>query len=425
MAMAARPLTPVQDAYSRGYGGSGGARSTSTSRPSSLIASTSNNHSVAQGIPAAATATGAATTTTTATTTTPPTPLPRQPNHHHHHLQQNRPHTYYGARFHEDFDAASQRGSIVLEGPSAVQAASAARPGLQRSVSSMSYSHSRSATPTRSSSTLKKRSSLSKRGSMRRSGSRKSLRAGSVRSLNLGDREKYTADGLEDANSAFAVPIPTDGNPTEVLANRFQCMFYLHFFFSTLESDRQLITKIAWRKILKDLIVFFKEIQKSYETRSKLFLSASNVLNNSAIPSSFLKTGGLGDATEILRDFHRQGYIEANKAAEVESELVNQLMGLRNDLQKKTKEIKNLGGDFKNTVGREVENTRKMVRNLHEALGLVDTDPSATAGRGDPFIVRLSVEKQIDKQIEEENYLHMVCLVVLFYHHFNAATNLF
>ena len=178
----------------------------------------------------------------------------------------------------------------------------------------------------------------------------------------------------------------------------------------------RLITKIAWRKILKDLIVFFKEIQKSYETRSKLFMSASNVLNNSAIPPSFLKTGGLGDATEILRDFHRQGYLEANKAAEVESELVNQLMGLRNDLQKKTKEIKNLGGDFKNTVDREVENTRKMVRNLHEALGLVDTDPSATAGRGDPFIVRLAVEKQIDKQIEEENYLHMVRFSGSFYH---------
>ena len=197
-------------------------------------------------------------------------------------------------------------------------------------------------------------------------------------------------------------------------------LFYLLFYRTG--GDRQLIAKIAWRKILKDLIVFFKEIQKSYETRSKLFLSASNVLNNSAIPPSFLKTGGLGDATEILRDFHRQGYLEANKAGEVESGLVNQLMGLRNDLQKKTKEIKNLGGDFKNTVDREVENTRKAVRHLHEALGLVDTDPSATAGRGDPFIVRLSVEKQIDKQIEEENYLHLVRLV-LFLSSFDVETN--
>lgn len=125
---------------------------------------------------------------------------------------------------------------VVLEGPSAVQATAAATPGVQRSVSQMSQS--RSATPTRTS-TLKKRASLTKRGSMRRSGSKKSMRAGSVRSL---DWERYGADGVDDINSAFTVPIPTDGNPTEALANRFQCTFF-HFYFSvfliksTLTSD--------------------------------------------------------------------------------------------------------------------------------------------------------------------------------------------
>lgn len=47
------------------------------------------------------------------------------------------------------------------------------------------------------------------------------MRAGSVRSLSLGDREKYHTDGSDDVNSAFMTPIPTNGNPTEVLANRF------------------------------------------------------------------------------------------------------------------------------------------------------------------------------------------------------------
>jgi hypothetical protein len=149
-------------------------------------------------------------------------------------------------------------------------------------------------------------------------------------------------------------------------------------------------------------------VQKSYETRAKLFLSASNVVNNQTLPPGFLESGGLADATEILRDFHRQGYTEANKAVEVETEVISQLTGLRSDLQKKTKEIKSLSGDFKNTVEKEIDGTRKSVRNLHEALGLVDTDPSATSGKGDPFIMRLNVEKQVEKQIEEENYLHRV-----------------
>ncbi|CAG8082243.1 unnamed protein product [Penicillium nalgiovense] len=214
------------------------------------------------------------------------------------------------------------------------------------------------------------------------------MRAGSVRSLSLGDREKYHTDGSDDLNSAFMTPVPTNGNPTEVLANRFG----------------------AWRKLLKDLILFFKEVQKSYESRAKLFLSASSVVNNQTLPPGLLQSGGLADATEILQNFHRQGYTEANKAVEVEVEVISQLTGLRSDLQKKTKEIKSLSGDFKNTVDKEIDSTRRSVRNLHEALGLVDTDASATSGKGDPFILRLHVEKQVEKQIEEENYLHRAFL---------------
>jgi len=69
---------------------------------------------------------------------------------------------------------------------------------------------------------------------MRRSGSKKSMRAGSVRSL---DRERYGADGIDDINSAFAVPIPTDGNPTEALANRFQCTFFSFIFCYSYQID--------------------------------------------------------------------------------------------------------------------------------------------------------------------------------------------
>lgn len=92
----------------------------------------------------------------------------------------------------------------------------------------------------------------------------------------------------------------------------------------------------------------------------------------------------------------------------MENEVIIQLTGLRSDLQQKIKEIKSLSGDFKNSVDREIEGSRKAVRHLQEALGVVDTDPAATAGKGDPFIVKLGVDRQIERQIEEENYLHRV-----------------
>ncbi|KMU76232.1 PH domain containing protein [Coccidioides immitis RMSCC 3703] len=162
----------------------------------------------------------------------------------------------------------------------------------------------------------------------------------------------------------------------------------------------------AWRKVLKDLIAVFRDIQRSYETRAKILLSASNSMGNIAMPSTFLQSGGIADAAIILKTYHKQALAECNKAKEVETEIIVQLNSLRNDLQAKIKEIKALAGDFKNSVDKEMEGTRKAVRNLHEALGLVDTDPAATSGKGDPFIIKLGVDRQLEKQLLEENYLH-------------------
>ena len=67
-----------------------------------------------------------------------------------------------------------------------------------------------------------------------------------------------------------------------------------------------------------------------------------------------------------------------------------------------------MSGDFKNSVEKEKETTRKCVAALEEALSAVDTDPAAIAGKGDPYVVRLGVDRQVERQIDEENYLHRV-----------------
>lgn len=141
-----------------------------------------------------------------------------------------------------------------------------------------------------------------------------------------------------------------------------------------------------------------------------MLLSASNVMNNIVMPETFLASGGISDATNILQAYHKQALHESNKAKEMESEIILQLSGLRSDLQQKVKEIKGLASDFKNAVDKELEGTRKAVHHLHEALGLVDTDPAAASGKGDPFIIKLGVDKQLEKQLVEENYLHRVSI---------------
>lgn len=123
------------------------------------------------------------------------------------------------SKFHEDLPG-SQHGSSIMDGHTASD--------TPRADSQASVSHA--ALPSRAG-TLRKKASLSKKGSLRKSGSRKNSRAGSVRSMNLGEKEKY---GIvqDDFNSAFFIPIPTSGSPTEILANRFQGKWYLFRFDS-------------------------------------------------------------------------------------------------------------------------------------------------------------------------------------------------
>ena len=98
------------------------------------------------------------------------------------------------------------------------------RPGeLEHTDSTMSQSQT--LTPSRGG-TLKKKKSLKKSGSIRRTSSTRSARPGSVRSLELGESEKYTHGHGDELYSAFFTPVPTSGNPTEILANRFQGKFF-------------------------------------------------------------------------------------------------------------------------------------------------------------------------------------------------------
>lgn len=104
---------------------------------------------------------------------------------------------------------ASRLGSTLHDG-----ATEAHRP-----TSAMSQSNT--LTPSRGG-TLKKKQSLIRKSSLKRSTSMKSIGAGDARSLRVADREKRADAEDDEMNSAFSVPVPTHGNPTEILANRFQ-----------------------------------------------------------------------------------------------------------------------------------------------------------------------------------------------------------
>lgn len=126
------------------------------------------------------------------------------------------------------------------------------------------------------------------------------------------------------------------------------------------------------------------------------------------MPPGFLVSGGLDDALQILGNYNKQVIVESVKAREIEEDVILALTGLRSDLRQKIKEIKNLSSDFKNSVDKEMDGTRKAVDHLQEALGQAELDPALTTGKQDPYLLRLNVDRQLERQIDEENYLHQV-----------------
>jgi len=173
------------------------------------------------------------------------------------------------------------------------------------------------------------------------------------------------------------------------------------------------ISNLAWRKVLKDLIAYFREIQAHYDHRSKNLLKISNAINNATAPPLFLTAGGVDDALQILRNYHKSAITESNKSRDIENDVILALVGLRNDLNQKIREIKNLSGDFKNSVDKEMDNTRRAINNLQDALGQSDIDSAQITGKQDPYLLRLAVDRQVEKQIDEENYLHQVSYWIL------------
>lgn len=132
------------------------------------------------------------------------------------------------------------------------------------------------------------------------------------------------------------------------------------------------------------------------------------MLNNTSTPPGFLSDGGLDEALQVLRNYNKQAIVESNKAREIEEDVILALTGLRSDLHQKIKEIKNLSGDFKNSVDKEMEATRRAVNSLQDILGKTELDPALTTGKEDPYLLRLAVDRQLERQIDEENYLHQV-----------------
>lgn len=212
-------------------------------------------------------------------------------------------------------------------------------------------------------------------------------------------QRQRVAQQQQDPRSPLVIMIPTNAQPTEILAARFS----------------------AWRSVIKSLLIYLNEIASiqdevvrqqvrlahaiqfpffTIENQSQPTSSDDKAINKFFLP---LGNGSVQDIPTILNQYHGTLASVASKASkELTNEVIPRLEELRRDLLVKIKEIKTLQSDFKNSCNKELQQTKQDMKQYIDSL----KESRYNAPKQDPFLTKLILDRQIKKQIMEENYLH-------------------
>lgn len=203
-----------------------------------------------------------------------------------------------------------------------------------------------------------------------------------------------------------------DSQPTEVLATRFE----------------------AWHKVVKSLSTYLKEFAYAQDEVSRLNSrlentatfpsfqatpnaiaveadkkpSSSTVSNAETSRDHFMPPGSdsIADVSGILSAFHKaQSSIASRASQELTTNVIPRLEDIEQDLLAKIKEIRALAPDFNNSVSKHQDTTSKEIKAYSTAIETVATKPAALHPKNDPYLLKGSLDKQINRQVKEENYL--------------------
>ncbi|CCH59413.1 hypothetical protein TBLA_0B05870 [Henningerozyma blattae CBS 6284] len=240
-----------------------------------------------------------------------------------------------------------------------------------------------------------------------------------------------------DPRSPLSIQLPYKAHPTDVLVIRFQ----------------------NWRRIIKSIIIYFNEVasiqdeiirQQARLSNAVQFPSLNfnnngmdlmdsdneddhfdedsvreNLASNSIpLPNNddlFLPVGNgsISDLPGILNNYHNNAAAHASKISkELRNNVIPRLTELKEDLLVKIKEIKSLHSDFKNNCSNEITKTshelnkfNNSIKDIYNYSSTTSTSPSSTSLSSensiklDPYLTKFILDRQIERQLNEENYL--------------------
>jgi hypothetical protein len=121
----------------------------------------------------------------------------------------------------------------------------------------------------------------------------------------------------------------------------------------------------------------------------------------------FIQAGGVQEIGLALKERAKSLVVStSDNSRRILAQIVPPLEKLRSDLHLKIKEIKGLSGDFKNSVSKEQEHTRRYLQSLSESITTASELPGNINPKNDPHLVKLAFERQLRHHLQEENFLH-------------------
>ncbi|KAG0339952.1 hypothetical protein BG004_006603 [Podila humilis] len=166
---------------------------------------------------------------------------------------------------------------------------------------------------------------------------------------------------------------------------------------------------VAFRGVIKNLQKYYTEVAQVETSVSKAMHKASSVIT---VPfkdgHQFLGKGGLQDVCTGIRDSAKlQSDQHANAARFIEETIVKNLRRLKQDIKGRIKTLKSDTNLYSNRVFKEREATQERIATLAKAIGLFDMSgqhqPDMEKMQSDPYVINLSLRRQLAKQIHEEN----------------------
>ncbi|CCH43663.1 Phosphatidylinositol 4,5-bisphosphate effector protein [Wickerhamomyces ciferrii] len=211
--------------------------------------------------------------------------------------------------------------------------------------------------------------------------------------------------GGTDPRTPFAVQVPTKANPTEVLAFRFSA--WRSIITSLLQYLTEIVSiqdEVVRQQIRLSHAVSFPAFQDTSKTNQPIQHGEDTIHQNFFLP---VGNGSIHDLPNVLINFHSSSANLASKASkELNTNVIPRLDDLRRELLVKIKEIKGLSSDFKNNVAKEVGQTKMDLQHFLKSIEEAKYSAHNVQPKNDPYLTKITLEKQLKRQLVEENYLH-------------------